>query len=195
MCQVNNNLSASLRGAQRRGNPEHLTFITRLLRFARNDVSALVCSLLLFLPIVAFSLNSNQQKTAYISSDHSNYNRITHVSTYSGHVHYTQGTSELNADKVVIYDDLKTNKVYKIVAFGDRAEYITLPDGKKEKLHALAKTIEYYPKKNIAILITDAEITQGGETMKGAHITYDITKGTILLKPAAKKRAIITFQP
>ena len=100
----------------------------------------------------------------------------------------------LFAEKLVVYDN-KNNKVYKIVAFGKRAHYSTLPDGKKDILNAKANIIQYYPLKNTAILIGDAEVTQKSSTMRGPHITYNMQQQTVLLNPSPKNQAKISFQP
>ena len=158
-------------------------------------ISNILLLLLMIIPISSLALSSDQKKTAYLNSDRAHYNRTTHISTYIGHINFKQGTTHLKAEKLVIYDNQNTNKVYKIVAFGQQAHYSTLPDGKQDMLNAEANTITYYPAKKIAILHGDGEITQDGDKLTGPHIEYNINKQTILVTPAKKNLATIILQP
>lgn len=158
----------------------------------RNSIILLI---LLLFSTSTFALNSDAQKTTHMTADKVVYNRNSHISTYIGHVKFSQGTTSLTADKVIVYDRENSNKIYKIVAFGKRAHYSTLPEGKKALLHAKANTIKYYPQKNIAILIGNAEVTQKDNSMSGMRITYNTKKDTILLTPKTKGRARVVFQP
>lgn len=137
----------------------------------------------------------NNKKTIYLNSDQASYNRKTHVSTYTGKVKFSQETSHLTADKLVIYDNKKNNKIYKMVAFGNRAHYSTLPEGKQDVIHAKANTITYYLQKNTAVLTGNAEVTQKGNRMRGPHIVYNTKRNTVLLNLSTKNQARITFQP
>jgi lipopolysaccharide export system protein LptA len=150
--------------------------------------------LLLLLPIASLALDSDQYKPADLTADKAFYNRTTHISTYRGHINFSQGTTHLQANELVIYDG-KNNKIYKIVAFGNQAHYSTIPNKKQKVLNAKADIIKYYPQKNTAILVGHAEVTQKGNRMRGPSITYNNKQQTILLNPSSKNQAHITFQP
>jgi lipopolysaccharide export system protein LptA len=115
-------------------------------------------------------------------------------STFTGNVIITKGSIRLTADNVVVYqknDDLK-----KVIAKGKPAKYRHLPDGKKDYVHAEAKTIEFYNQKNLVYLIRSAKITQAGDTFTGDRIEYDANKDVVLARsaPESKQRVKITIQ-
>lgn len=124
-----------------------------------------------------------QSATAYLNSDKAVYDRKNHISSYFGNIRYTQAESFLNAEKLVVYDSKIDSSVEKVIAFGTPAHYSTIPggsSGEKERIDAKALKIEYYPKKNMVLLIGDAVLEQKGNTFSGPYITYDLNKKTIL---------------
>lgn len=123
--------------------------------------------------------NQSGQETAYLNADKATYDRNNHISSYFGNIQFSQGVSFLNADKLLVYDNKVDNSIEEIVAFGSPAKYSTIPTGKGEKVNAKADRIEYYPKKNIAVLIGNGELEQKGSKFSGPYITYDIAKKTI----------------
>ena len=155
--------------------------------------------ILLLLPLTAFALNSDQHKIAELSADQAHYDRTHNITIYTGNIKFKQGTTKLEADKVIIYDNPKAtkskNKVARIVAFGNRAYYSTLHDGKNDLLHARANMIEYFPHTGIAILKGDGEITQQGNELNGPYIVYNLHKQTISVTPAKKDKIKIILQP
>jgi|GEM_PF-4036290 len=131
-------------------------------------------------PEVYLNASDNNKQEIYLNSDKATYNRKKHISIYLGNVKYKQGSSFLEANKLVIYDNEADNTVERIIAFGVPAHYSTIPNGKGSRIHARAMKIEYYPKKKIALLIGDAELTQKDNKFSGSHITYDLENQTVL---------------
>lgn len=141
-----------------------------------------------------YALTSDLQQVTTINADAVEYNHKTGVSTYTGHIHATQGTTKLDANRVVVYRD-KNNKITKIVATGQLAHYETLPDDHQHKIHASAKKIEYYPLDEKILLLGDAIVDFDKSHITGQHITYNISKQTAISKPSAGDKTTIVLQP
>lgn len=159
-----------------------------------NICKALLTLSVSVLALNVFALNSDLKKVVTITADSVEYNHKTGISTYSGHIHATQGTTKLDANRVVVYRS-KKNKITKIVAMGKLAHYETLPDGQKNKIHARAKTIEYYPLKEKIILIGDADADFDKNHLSGQHITYNIASQTAISKPSPGGKTTIVLEP
>lgn len=145
--------------------------------------------------------DNSGQPIAYLDADKASYDRNNHVSSYFGNIKYSQGTSFLNADKLLIYDNKINNNVEKIIAFGIPAHYSTIPNAKEERIDAIANKIIYYPKKKIAVLIGNSELQQKGNKFSAPYIVYDINKKIILStagncgKNCAQQETTIVIQP
>ena len=62
-------------------------------------------------------------------------------------------------------------------------------------LYANAKTIEYFPKTGIAILIDDGVVTQGKNVIKGPYLTYDMQNGKLASKAMNQQRTTLIIHP
>lgn len=140
------------------------------------------------------ALNSDLEKIATITADSVEYNHKTGVSTYSGNIHATQGTTQLDAKHVIVYRN-KKNQITKIIADGQLAHYETLLDGQKNKIHARAKTIEYYPLKEIIILMGDAIVNFENNHISGQHLSYNLASQTATSTPSSNGKTTIVLQP
>ena len=73
-------------------------------------------ALLLMCPLLAFALPSDKQKPASISSDTATLNRSAGTGIFIGHVIVKQGTTQIQANKLLTYT-LKSKKIKKGTAF------------------------------------------------------------------------------
>lgn len=122
--------------------------------------------------------NTDSGKPLKIEADTAEFDRQTGLSSYINNVKIDQGTTHVKGNKVTTKQD-KTNSLEEIIIYGtakNLAYYETLPEPGKPKLIAIAKTIKYYPKKRYVILLNQANITQGDNSITGEHIEYDIEK-------------------
>ena len=145
-------------------------------------------------PIVATALSSDANKLAKFKSESATYNYKQHIATFIGDVVMTQGTTKLTANKVIVYRTA-AGKIKKLLAYGKLAHYQTLPDSDKRLLHAKAKTIEYFPEKGLAILIGDAHVHQGKNSVIGTRIVYNMKKQMMTSTPGTKARTVIVLNP
>jgi lipopolysaccharide export system protein LptA len=129
--------------------------------------------------LTANALSSDNFLPTKISADNAIYDHNLHVSIYRGDVTITQGTTSLQGDEVMIYNQSNNQKVQKLIAIGNPAVYRTLPNHQTQYLYARAKRIEFYPLQHRILLIGDGEITDNKNSFAGARIEYLIDKQTI----------------
>ena len=135
-------------------------------------------SLLYCLTTHAMLNNSDNNKPLKIEADSATFDRSTGLSTYLHNVIIDQGSTHVRGEKVTPQQD-KTNALEEIIIYGTAshlAYYETTLEANKPKLVAIAETIKYYPQRRSVILLKNAKITQGDNSITGEHIEYDIDK-------------------
>ncbi len=116
------------------------------------------------------------------------------TTTLIGDVIITQGTTIVTADKVIIYSD-KQNQIKQAIATGNLATYTTVTDPAKPKLHALAQTIQYSPLSGDIILIGQAHVQQGDNSVTAPRLNYNMTSQTVVSPATENGRTTIVIQP
>lgn len=130
----------------------------------------------------AWALPSDGKQPYYVTADKAIYDRNQHITTYIGNVQVIQGSSQLLGDKAILYQDDK-NFITHVVAYGNFAHYSTLPEPGKDRMHALARSIDYNPSQKVVWLIGNGHVYEGGEFFSGPHIWYDMTNGLVRSSP------------
>lgn len=157
----------------------------------------------------AFALKSDDTATVYITAESAELDRSTGVGVYRHDVKIDQGSTHITGETITTRNDAN-NKIEEAIVEGGPeilAHYWTLPEADKPELHAKAKIIQFYPQKQYAILIGNASITQGNNSIQGQRIEYDIKKQllksvnesgskaartTIVIEPGADQNSKIT---
>lgn len=128
-----------------------------------------------------------------ILSDQANFDHKRGIATYTGHVHVTQGSRDLLANKVIIQRDA-TNKVKVVIATGKPAEFSSKADPDKPG-SGTADTIEYYPQLNKVDLLENASLTQNGDTVRGPKLTYNFETEELQSDSTKQERTTVILQP
>ncbi len=128
-------------------------------------------------PMCIQALPSDRNQTIYIQSDHFKRNGKKGITVYEGAVQMSQGTIQINADKITIYS--VDNKMNRIIASGNPAQFQQQPAEDKERVIAKGTTIEYLVAKEKVFLVNNASIVQDGATMSGERINYDIKDAVV----------------
>lgn len=154
------------------------------------------CALLLSLMgCNAYALESDADQPIVIDSNTATYDDTTATSTYIGNVISIQGSIHVNSDKLVVY--FVNGDAEKLVFTGNKAKFKQTPSEGGEDITGEALTGEFYPKKNLLILINDATVWKGNGTYSSNLIEYD-TK-TSLVKAGEKssdtKRVHVILKP
>lgn len=150
------------------------------LRIWRNLVLG---SLIVTSPVMA--LESDAKQPIVIDSNGATYDEKSELSTYTGNVLATQGSIRVNSDKLVVH--FKEGEAEKLVFTGKSAKFKQTPSAGAKDITGQASTGEFYPKRNLLVLIGDATVFQGNGTYSSDYIEYDIK--TSLVKAGDKNAA------
>ena len=128
-----------------------------------------IASALLPIQLSAFTADGNEP--IKIQSDRAELDEQKGLSTYTGDVVITQGTTSLKSDKVVVYSSNKG--LTKIEAFGTPAQFSQQENESSPTTHAYGNTIVYTLADENLTLIDNAKLEQGKNTFSGKEIIYN----------------------
>lgn len=153
----------------------------------------------------AHGLKSDADQPIDIEADSAVMDEKEGVAVYQGGVIVTQGSIRIQGDKVTVYTN-DEDAFDRALVEGRPARFRQLPDGEEEYIRARARTMEYFATKNLLHLITEAQVTQGGDVFSGARIDYDTERHRVKARgstttagaattDAPRQRVRITLQP
>ncbi|MGB1109084.1 MAG: lipopolysaccharide transport periplasmic protein LptA [Gammaproteobacteria bacterium] len=158
-------------------------------------------------PFAVSAADSNQP--IGIEADFAEFNRDKGITIYNGHVVIEQGSRRFWADKVHIYTNDK-DQLEKIIALGNPARFRhdQQQQGSGEAF-AEADRIEFLASNDQLILLRDAKVWRGNDSIVSERIVYDTETGKVRTgddKPAKtqtaskspakpKSRVRMTFAP
>ena len=143
----------------------------------------------------ALALQSDADQPITIDSNTATYDDALGTSTYAGNVISVQGSIRVASDKLVVY--LKNGEAEKLVFTGKKARFRQKPDEGGDDIVGEALTGEYYPKRNLLVLIDQATVTQGNATYASEFIEYDIKSSLVRAgeKSSDAKRVHVILKP
>ena len=133
-------------------------------------ISTLLC---LLISQSALSLPDDREQAILISADKALRDEKKGLTVYSGNVVLDQGSLHISADKITVFRINAEGD--RIVARGQPALVQQKPSEDEELMRAHAEVIEYYKDEDRLRLQTNAQIEQGGSTVKGNIIDYFIS--------------------
>jgi lipopolysaccharide export system protein LptA len=141
------------------------------------------------------ALESDPDQPITIDSNTATYDDVTSTSTYTGNVISVQGSIKVNSDKLVVY--FVDGDAEKLVFTGNKAKFKQTPNVGAEDITGEALTGEYYPKKNLLILINEATVWQGSATYTSDLIEYDSKRSIVKAgdKSSDAKRVHVLIKP
>ncbi len=142
-----------------------------------------------------WALESDPDQPITIDSNTATYDDVTATSTYTGNVISIQGSIKVNSDKLVVY--FVEGDAEKLVFTGNKAKFKQTPNPGADDITGEALTGEYYPKKNLLILIDEATVWQGTATYTSDLIEYDSKRSIVKAgeKTSDAKRVHVLLQP
>ena len=142
-----------------------------------------------------YALESDSDQPIVIDSNTATYDDAKAISTYTGNVISIQGSIRVNSDKLVVY--FINGEADKMVFTGNLAKFKQTPKEGDQDITGEALTGEFYPKKNLLVLIDKATVWQGSGVYSSDYIEYDLK--TSLVKAgentSASKRVHVILQP
>ncbi len=143
----------------------------------------------------AWGLASDAEQPIVIDSDTASYDDKADISIYTGNVISVQGSIKVHSDKLVVY--FVEGEADKLVFTGNKAKFRQKPNEGDEDITGEALTGEYYPKKNLLILINEGTVWQGNTTYSSDYIQYDIKTSLVNAgeKTSDSKRVHVIVKP
>ena len=158
--------------------------------------SGMVLLLGMFMPLCAVALSTDKQQPIHIEADSVVIDDAHGSAVYRGNVHYSQGSTHLEADEVTVYS-ADHQKVDKVVADGNPAKFRQRPDNQDVDMRGQADHIEYFAASERVILEKDAHLWQGKNEFSGSRIEYDTAKQTVKALNSGEEqgRVQVVIQP
>lgn len=149
---------------------------------------------------------ADRNKPMYLEADRAtvedvNRKESTRVSTFAGNVVLTQGTMRINADKVIMKEDL--NGFRHATATGNLVSFRQKRDGLDEYVEGWSERAEYDSKTDKIELFRQARLKRGSDEVQGDYISYDMNSEFFKVigstergvETGPDKRVRITIQP
>lgn len=167
-----------------------------------NNIHRLLCALMasatmvFIAPAYGFDLQSGMPIT--INADSGRMDDTRGIATYNGDVVVIQGTTQLSADRVMLFRD--NGELSRIEATGRPARYQQPTEAGKGETDAQALSITYVPQDGLLTLEQEAVIKQNGNLFRGDIIHYDTEQRVVTAEGTtrednSKGRIEIIIQP
>ncbi len=142
----------------------------------------------------ALALKSDTQQPVYINSDTQQVDMKSNQVIFNGDVSLKQGSINIDADKIVVTRDQKTETINKIQAFGKPAKFSQLMDDGKT-ISAQANELDYNISTDELTMKGKAQLAQEGNTIKGSTIRYQIGQQKLVADSSKNERVTTILQP
>ena len=141
------------------------------------------------------ALETDSDQPIVIDSNTATYDDLKAISTYTGNVISIQGSIRVTSDKLVVY--FINGEADKLVFTGNLAKFKQTPNVGAKDITGEALTGEYYPKKNLLILIDKATVWRETGVYSSDFIEYDLKTSLVKAgeKESATKRVHVVLQP
>lgn len=147
---------------------------TRLLQRCWSVLRVVALIAWLLPAMMANALPDDRDQPIRITADTAIRDEKQGFTVYSGNVHMTQGSMDIEADKLTIFHE--TAQADKIVAEGKPARMQQKPAVDEPMVRAHAEIIEYYKIEERVHFRIDAHIDQDGASVAGDSIDYFIVE-------------------
>lgn len=149
----------------------------------------------LFITIPSWSLPNDREQPINIQADAAE--QVIHEgrekTIYTGSVIMTQGSMLIEGDEVTIFS--KERSVTKIIAIGKPAHFKQQSEQQQQPTKAYAQRINYNVSDEAIVLLNDASFVQGGNTISGKRIDYNIANEQVKAASANDSRVNIVLEP
>lgn len=144
----------------------------------------------------SFALSTDRGKPIELEADSADLDDKKGISIYRGSVVLIQGSTRLEADKLILYHNSK-HKLIKIESYGKPARFKQRPDGQKQDVEAIAHKMIYINNKEIIHLYKKAKFKQGKNSFSGDNISYDMKNDLVKAnkKKGSSGRVKVIIQP
>ena len=143
----------------------------------------------------AWALSTDKDQPVSIEADSVDIDEAKEIAIYRGNVILIQGSINLNAEKVVVYNFQSDNS--HIVATGNQVKFSQKPDDSDQLIKGRANKAEYGINSTKLELTGKATLVKGKNTFKNDKIIYDRVNALVKAGTSAKgkERVKITIGP
>jgi len=132
----------------------------------------LVVCLLAWLP-ASHALDSDSEQPATLDADDMEMDFATGLRVYRGNVVFRQGSIHLTCEELTTYFN-ESDELDKAVCVGSPGRFKQRPEGAEHDVVGTAMTITMDQVKDLVTLKSQATVVQGGTTISGRIITYNL---------------------
>ena len=143
----------------------------------RSSLTRLLLGALSLLPVICTALPDDRSQPIHIKSDTAEINDANGISIYRGKVTIDQGTINLKADTVTIYNSAEG--ISRLVAVGEPAHYQQQHNANEPLTHAFGNTIEYFLTDERITIVHSARLEQEQNSFAGDRIDYDMKRKVV----------------
>ena len=155
--------------------------------------SSILMLLVVMLSQAAHALDSDKQQPATLDADDFEMDFKTGVRTYRGNVIFRQGSIRLTCDELTTYLN-SDNELDKAVCIGSPGTFKQRPEGQEEDVNGQAMEITMDEIEQLVTLKSRAKVVQGGTTLSGRTITYDMALEKVRVKGGGSAEGQATTQ-
>ncbi len=137
----------------------------------------IVCLSCMFFAKFVMAERADREKPLYLEADRAtvedvNRKEASRISIFTGNVILTQGTLRINADKVIMKEDLHGFRY--ATATGNLVSFRQKRDGLDEYVEGWSQRVEYDNKTDKIELFRQARLKRGSDEVQGDYISYDM---------------------
>ena len=136
----------------------------------RPAANAACLALLLAWSSLLHAENADRDKPIHLESDHVLIDDVNQTSVFDGTVELTQGTLDIQADKIVMTQDKLGNK--HCTATGHPASFRQKHEGTDEYMEGYGERIEYDTRAETVDFYGQARVKRDQDDIQGDHISY-----------------------
>ena len=150
--------------------------------------------ILSLLPMQIFALSSDSQQPIAVEADSLEVRDQENISIYQGNVSLTQGSLEVNSERLVIYFN-EARELVLMEMTGAPARFRLLDDDRQE-LRGHAEKINYSVSKSLLELLGNARFSHSGDSIEGSEIRVNTETNSIQAgSPDTDERVKMLIQP
>lgn len=140
-----------------------------------------------------WALQSDKDQPMELEADSADIDESKGVSIYTGNVVVVQGSINLRADRVTVYQH--GSKPTRIIAEGQPVKFRQLQNDREQYVKGVARKADYLIASEELVLIGDAVLTQGKDSFESDRIVYDRVRAKVKAGAAAqgKERVKLTI--
>lgn len=155
----------------------------------------LLAIITLSIAVLSWSLPNDREQPINIQADAAE--QVIHEgrekTIYTGNVIMTQGSMLIEGDEVTILSQERS--VTKIIATGKPAHFKQQSEQQQHPTKAYAQRINYDLGDEAIVLLNDASLMQGGDTISGKRIDYNIATEQVKAASTNDSRVNIVLEP